>query len=75
MNPTCRLTMLKRRHRLEFEYVDGRELDLLASGMPSARRRANGFDWLDAAALSLRTGRRRHADIDSVVRTALGQRL
>ncbi len=70
----CRLTRRKGRHRFVFHYAPGRESDLLAALVGLAARSESGFDWLDAAAVSLEMGRQRTAGMDSGVRAAMGRR-
>jgi hypothetical protein len=51
------MVLVKGEHRFVFGYPEGREAELLTALVTLASDPESAFDWLDAAAISLRMGR------------------
>jgi hypothetical protein len=51
------IALVKGRQRFVFRYPEGREAELLTALVTLANDPNSAFDWLDAAAISLRMGR------------------
>jgi hypothetical protein len=51
------ITLVKGSQRFVFRYMEGREAELLTALVALAKDPNSAFDWLDAAAISLRMGR------------------
>jgi hypothetical protein len=61
------LTLVKGPHRFVFQYVQGREADLLATFVALADDDESPFDWFDAAALSFEMGRQLERELEQAV--------
>jgi len=51
------IVLVKGRERFVFRYAEGREAELVTALLELANDPDSAFDWLDAAAISLRLGR------------------
>ncbi len=51
------IALVKGSQRFVFRYTEGREAELLMALVALAKDPNSAFDWLDAAAISLRMGR------------------
>ncbi len=62
-----RLSMVKGEHRYVFQYVEGREAELLGSFVAAANDPECEFDWFDAAVLSYQMGQQLARECEAVI--------
>jgi hypothetical protein len=62
------LSMVKGEHRFVFQYIEGRESELLASLVSLANDPDSEFDWFDAAVLSYQMGQQLSREFDPLAR-------
>jgi hypothetical protein len=60
--------MVKGEHRFVFQYIEGRESELLASLVSLANDPDSEFDWFDAAVLSYQMGQQLSREFDPLAR-------
>jgi hypothetical protein len=59
--------MVKGEHHYVFQYVEGREAELLGSFVELANDPECEFDWFDAAVLSYRMGQKLSRECEAVL--------